>query len=114
MAENVDMPTAPMPSRAALSAISQAEAVTAGVSPQRVADGKRIIILATIGFAAVVLIHVSFDLGLIPWGFENWRPIAYAYVLWGVALGVGLVLMRGEAGHRACSCCRRCCSPWRW
>ena len=101
MAETVDTPTAPMPSRAALSALSQAEAVTAGVSPERVEDGKRIITLATTGFAAVVLIQLAFDLGLISWGFENWRPIAYAYVLWGIALGFGLVRMRGAAGHRS-------------
>ena len=34
-------------------------------------------------------------------GFETWRPLLYAYVLWGVALGIGQVLTRGEDGHRA-------------
>ena len=34
-------------------------------------------------------------------GFANWRPVLYAYVLWSVALGAGLVLSHGEAGHRA-------------
>jgi multiple sugar transport system permease protein len=92
---------APMPSRAALSALTQAEAVTAGVAPERVQDGKRIIILASIGFAVVALIQVLFDAGLTPWGFENWRPVLYAYVLWGIALGVGQVQMRGAAGHKA-------------
>lgn len=101
MAETADTPTAPVPSRAALSALAQAEAVTAGVAPERIEDGKRIITLATTGFAAVVLIQVSFDLGLISWGFENWRPVAYVYVLWGIALGFGLVRMRGAAGHKA-------------
>src|SRR5687768_4907433 len=101
MAETADTPTAPMPSPAALSALSQAEAVTAGVAPERVEDGKRIITLATVGFAVVVLIQLAFDLGIISWGFENWRPIAYAYVLWGIALGFGLVRMRGAAGHRS-------------
>jgi multiple sugar transport system permease protein len=101
MAETVDTPTAPMPSRAALSALSQAEAVTAGVSPERVEDGKRIVTLATAGFAVVVLIQLAFDLGVISWGFENWRPVGYAYVLWGIALGFGLVRMRGAAGHRS-------------
>lgn len=90
-----------MPSRAALSALSSAEAVTAGVSQARVQDGKRIIILATVGFAALVLMQISFDAGLLPWGFENWRPVLYAYVLWGTALGYGLVRMRGAAGEKA-------------
>jgi multiple sugar transport system permease protein len=90
-----------MPSRAALSALTQAEAVTAGVSPERIQDGRRIITLASIGFAAVALIQALFDAGLTPWGFENWRPVLYAYVLWGIALGVGQVQMRGAAGHKA-------------
>jgi multiple sugar transport system permease protein len=44
---------------------------------------------------------VLFDAGLSPWGFENWRPVLYAYVLWGIALGAGQVRMRGAAGHKA-------------
>ena len=39
--------------------------------------------------------------GAITTGFENWRPVLYAYVLWAVALGAGQVMVRGEAGHRA-------------
>lgn len=101
MDQAAQSPTAPMPSRAALSALSSAEAVTAGVSQARVQDGKRIIILATVGFAALVLMQISFDAGLLPWGFENWRPVLYAYVLWGTALGYGLVRMRGAAGEKA-------------
>ena len=93
--------TAPMPSRAALSARSSAQAVTAGVSHTRLQDGRRIIILASIGFAAVTLIQILFDSGVLSWGFENWRPVLYAYVLWGLALGVGLVRTRGGAGHKA-------------
>jgi multiple sugar transport system permease protein len=93
--------TVPMPSRAALSALSTAEAVTAGVSRERVQDGKRIIVLASIGFAAVALIQAIFDVGLTSWGFENWRPVLYAYVLWGIALGFGLVRMRGAAGQKS-------------
>ena len=34
-------------------------------------------------------------------GFSNWRPILYAYLAWAVALCAGLVLSRGEHGHRA-------------
>lgn len=91
--------TLPLPTRAA--AAAETLAVTAGVTPEQVAQGKRIIAVATAGFAAVVLIQVAFDFGFISWGFENWRPIAYAYVLWGIALGFGLVRMRGAAGHRS-------------
>ena len=96
-----DSSTAPIPSRAALSALSSAQAVTAGITPERIADGKRIITLATLGFGAVVAIQVLFDAGLLSRGFENWRPVLYAYILWGIALGFGLVRLRGGAGHRA-------------
>jgi multiple sugar transport system permease protein len=101
MAETAETTSAPMPPRAAFSVLAAAEAVTAGVSPERVADGRRIIILASIGFAAVALIQALYDAGLISWGFETWRPVLYAYVLWGIALGFGLVRMRGAAGHKS-------------
>ncbi|MGH6893735.1 MAG: carbohydrate ABC transporter permease, partial [Dongiaceae bacterium] len=94
-------PTAPMPSRATLSSISSAEAVTASVSPARVANGKRLIIVASVAFAVIVLLQVLADLEVLPWGFENWRPLLYAYVLWGIALCVGQVWMRGAAGAKA-------------
>jgi multiple sugar transport system permease protein len=34
-------------------------------------------------------------------GFENWRPVLYAYVLWGYRPWRGQIMARGEAGHRA-------------
>jgi multiple sugar transport system permease protein len=95
----VQNPSVPLPSRAVIAAAT--EAVTAGVSPTRAADGKRVIVLASVGFAIVVLMQALSDAGLQPWGFENWRPILYAYVLWGIALGFGLVRMRGAAGHKS-------------
>jgi multiple sugar transport system permease protein len=101
MDQATDTTTAPMPSRTGLSALSSTEAVTAGVSQTRIQDGRRIIILASLGFAAVALVQILFDAGVLSWGFENWRPVLYAYVLWGIALGAGLVLSRGRAGHRA-------------
>ncbi len=48
-------------------------------------------------------------------GFDNWRPVLYAYLLWAVALGVGPGADPRRARPAArCSCCRRCCSPSRW
>ena len=93
--------TAPAPSRASLVAISADEPVTAGVSRTRVEDGRRLIILATLGFAAIVLLQILSDFGSLPWVFGNWRPALYAYILWGVALGLGMVRMRGAAGYKA-------------
>jgi len=39
--------------------------------------------------------------GMFDLGFEDWRPSLYAYALWAIALGVGQVLTRGEAGYKA-------------
>jgi multiple sugar transport system permease protein len=101
MTETAEAPSAPMPSRAALSAVAQAEAVTAGVSPEQARTGKRIITVATVAFLAVALVQALFEARIVSWGFETWRPVLYAYVLWGIALGFGLVRMRGAAGHKS-------------
>ncbi len=84
-----------------MSLSATSEAVTTGVSPARAAAGKMLIVVASIFFAAVVLLQVSADFGVLPWGFENWRPVLYAYVLWGIALALGQIWMRGAAGERA-------------
>src|SRR4029078_7412019 len=34
-------------------------------------------------------------------GFRNWRPLLYAYIVWGIALGLRQVLVHGERGRRA-------------
>ena len=38
---------------------------------------------------------------MLPLGLKDWRPTLYAYLLWAVALGAGMVMMRGEAGLKA-------------
>jgi len=37
---------------------------------------------------------------IISFGFETWRPVLYAYILWGLALGYSRVLIYGEKGKR--------------
>jgi multiple sugar transport system permease protein len=63
--------------------------------------GRWLIALATLALAAVVTLQLFHTFGSVDAGFKNWRPILYAYVIWAVALGAGLVLARGEPGHRA-------------
>jgi multiple sugar transport system permease protein len=67
----------------------------------RAAIGKALIWVASILFAAALLVQSLYAAGAIGFGFANWRPILYAYALWGIALGVGQVMARGEAGLRA-------------
>lgn len=63
--------------------------------------GRWLIVLASLGFAAVVLAQALYASGTTTAGFANWRPVLYAYLLWAVALGAGLVMTRGERGERA-------------
>lgn len=71
------------------------------VDRTRRAAGKRLILAASILFGLVVLAQILYTAGLVSFGFETWRPVLYAYVLWGVALAVGQVWMRGTAGKKA-------------
>jgi multiple sugar transport system permease protein len=72
-----------------------------GASAGGMTGGRWLILVASIGFALLLLIHALHVVGTIAIGFDNWRPALYAYVLWAVALGVGLVMTRGERGHQA-------------
>ena len=69
------------------------------VSRKRVGQG--IILLASLILVAVFLIQVLYTADTITVGFETWRPVLYAYILWAVALAVGQVLIRGELGKRS-------------
>jgi len=76
------------------------------VASHRIPDGRKtlgrgLIVLASLGLAVVLLIQILYAAEAISTGFENWRPVLYAFLLWSVALGVGQVLIRGERGLRA-------------
>jgi len=79
----------------------QIEVVSPRIPDARQNLGRAIIGLASLGLAVVLLIQVLYATEAVAIGFENWRPALYAFLLWGAALGVGQVLIRGERGHRA-------------
>ena len=85
-----------------------------GSSADGTTAGRWLILVASIGFSLLLLIQALHVAGTIAIGFDNWRPALYAYVLWAVALGVGLVMTRASAVIRRCSCFRRSSSPSRW
>lgn len=71
------------------------------VAPRRKEAGRALIAAATVLFLAVGLLQALNSAGILPLGLRDWRPTLYAYVLWAVALGTGMVMMRGEAGLKA-------------
>ena len=88
--------------------MSESSAISTGVWHDSAAEragrrtaGRIVIFVASILLAAMVLIQGLQAFWDVDVGFASWRPVAYAYLVWAVALGVGLVLLRGEQGRRA-------------
>jgi multiple sugar transport system permease protein len=77
------------------------ESTATKVAPGRQNAGRAVILAATALLLVFVLVQSFHVFGSLDAGFDNWRPVLYAYVAWAVALGVGLVLTKGERGHRA-------------
>ncbi|RWH79133.1 MAG: sugar ABC transporter permease [Mesorhizobium sp.] len=71
------------------------------ISPGRKRLGRALMAAATLGLLAVIAVQILFKTEVNTIGFETWRPVVYGYVLWGIALGIGQVLTRGEDGQRA-------------
>lgn len=73
----------------------------AGSATSRQNVGRLLILGATLLLAVAVVVQSIHTFGSLETGFSNWRPILYAYLLWAVALGGGIILTKGERGHRA-------------
>ena len=69
-------------------------------SNARVNWGRYLIIMATAGFAIVAFAQFLNSYQIFKIGFDNFRPLLFAFVLWGLAFGYAQVLIRGEAGKR--------------
>ncbi len=70
------------------------------LSPGRRAFGRVLVWGATALLGLVVVLQILDLRGQIELGWSNWRPTLYAYLAWGIALGFGQVLIRGEQGKR--------------
>jgi multiple sugar transport system permease protein len=49
----------------------------------------------------LALIQILYRSEVIGFGFANWRPVLYGYLLWSAALCAWMVLTKGERGHQA-------------
>ncbi|MGE0004629.1 MAG: carbohydrate ABC transporter permease [Parvibaculaceae bacterium] len=63
--------------------------------------GRALLWAASLGLGAITLWQSLFKAGVVGIGFETWRPVLYAFILWAIALGAAQVLMHGERGKHA-------------
>jgi multiple sugar transport system permease protein len=78
-----------------------AHVATIGHRSARKQLGRQLIRGASILLALTVLTQAVHTAGLVKFGFEDWQPTAFAYIIWAVVLGISQVLIRGERGKRA-------------
>ena len=71
------------------------------MSPGRILAGRTLVWSAAVLLAVMLIAQALYEFEVISFGFENWRPVLYAYLLWAIAMGVAQVLIRGEQGKRA-------------
>lgn len=62
--------------------------------------GRLIFWLATALVLGTFLLEGLHKGGVISFGFPNWQPVLHTIVIWSVALGVSLVMTRGEYGKK--------------
>ena len=67
----------------------------------RMNAGTAVVVLASLLALLVLVIQILHASGAISFGFSDWRPVLYAYLLWAIIFGVGQVMVRGERGLRA-------------
>ncbi len=70
------------------------------IAPARMALGRAVMWGSAALLAGMALLQTLQATGVRDFGFLNWRPTLYAYVLWAVCLCWGQVLTRGEQGKR--------------
>ncbi|MEZ5782473.1 MAG: sugar ABC transporter permease [Rhizobiaceae bacterium] len=63
--------------------------------------GRGLVWLASLVLLAVFVGQGLYKAELTSFGFDTWQPLIYFYVLWGIALGAGQVMTRGEDGYKA-------------
>ncbi len=75
--------------------------VSGYMSPGRIKAGRALVWVSAFVLFATVIVQALHEVERISFGFENWRPVLYAYIFWAVSLGVAQVMVRGEQGKRA-------------
>ena len=75
------------------------------VSPSSVSKktkraGKIIVWSSFLLMVIIGIIQILYTFEKLNFGFSNWRPLLYSYILWAIAIGYSRVLIYGERGKR--------------
>ena len=62
------------------------------ISEGRQRAGRGLIIAASLGLGAIIIFQSLYSAGALATGFENWRPVLYAYIPGSGAVQKGIVL----------------------
>ena len=71
------------------------------ITDSRIMAGKLLLWACVALLVGVFAVQALFEAGQTSWGFDNWRPVLYAYAVWAVGLCVSRVLIYGEQGKKA-------------
>ena len=70
------------------------------ISPKTKRFGKILVWSSFFLMSIIGIIQILYNLEKINFGFNNWRPLLYSYILWAIAIGYSRVLIYGERGKR--------------
>jgi multiple sugar transport system permease protein len=70
------------------------------ISDQRKLFGKLLVWVTALFGLSLAAWQFAYETGRVEGGFDTWRPILYAYMLWATALCASQVIVNGEKGKR--------------
>jgi multiple sugar transport system permease protein len=70
------------------------------ISDQRKLFGKLLVWVTALFGLSLAAWQFAYETGRVESGFDTWRPILYAYMLWATALCASQVIVNGEKGKR--------------
>ena len=70
------------------------------MSPGRILAGRFLVWATALLLLTAIAVQALHEYAVIAFGFDTWRPVLYAYLLWAIALCAAQVLTRGEQGKR--------------